>query len=86
MHMTYDPDKVKSRWGGSVAQDGLWARTNPQPGGDMKAYTATVRCFPLSSLLIAANLTKIDFLSLDLEGLELKVLKTVKWDMHDIKV
>ena len=86
MHMTYNAGQLWSRWGASVLQNGLWNRTNSKPGGEMKQYSATVNCYPLSSLLIAANFTKLDFLSLDLEGVELQVLKTVKWDFHDIKV
>ena len=44
------------------------------------------QCFPLQSLLRAANLTSIDYFSLDVEGLELKILKTFPFQDFDIKV
>jgi hypothetical protein len=40
----------------------------------------------LYSLLEAAGFTELDFLSLDLEGVELQVLKTIPFDKVDIKV
>jgi hypothetical protein len=45
-----------------------------------------VDCFPIYSLLKAAGMTKLDFLSLDLEGVELQVLSTIPFDKVDIKV
>ena len=36
----------------------------------------TVRCFPLPTLLAALGVNHVDFLSLDVEGLDLKVLRT----------
>jgi hypothetical protein len=38
-----------------------------------------VQCFPLCSILLALNRTNVDFLSLDVEGVELGVLNTVPW-------
>ena len=45
-----------------------------------------MQCFPLFSLLLAANLTAVDYLSLDIEGQELNVLKLLPWDRVDIQV
>ena len=45
-----------------------------------------VQCFPLFSLLLASNLTTIDYFSLDVEGEELNVLKNIPWHNVDIKV
>ena len=45
-----------------------------------------VQCFPLYSILLAFNRTKVDFFSLDVEGHELKVLKTVPWHKVDLTV
>ena len=45
-----------------------------------------VQCFPLYSVLLAVGRTKVDFFSLDVEGHELKVLKTIPWHKVDIKV
>ncbi|CAL4126911.1 unnamed protein product [Meganyctiphanes norvegica] len=45
-----------------------------------------VKCFPIFSLLLACNRTNIDLLSLDIEGAELQVLKTIPWDKVHISV
>ena len=45
-----------------------------------------VQCFPLYSLLLAIKRTKIDFFSLDIEGYELHVLKTIPFEKVDITV
>lgn len=46
----------------------------------------TVQCFPLYSILLAYGRTYIDFFSLDVEGHELKILKTVPWHKVDMRV
>ena len=45
-----------------------------------------VQCFPLYSILLAHGRTSIDFLSLDIEGHELQVLKTIPWNKVNITV
>ena len=45
-----------------------------------------VPCFPLESLLAAINQTRVDYLSLDVEGAELDVLKAIPWDSLDVSV
>lgn len=45
-----------------------------------------VQCFPFYSILLAVGVTQVDFLSLDVEGHELKILKTIPWRKLDIKV
>lgn len=45
-----------------------------------------VQCFPLYSILLALGKTRVDYLSLDVEGLELDVLKTIPWTKVDISV
>ena len=45
-----------------------------------------IQCFPLYSLLLALNQTRVDFLSLDIEGDELHVLKTIPFDKVDIRM
>jgi hypothetical protein len=37
------------------------------------------QCFPLYSLLKAINVTTVDYFSLDVEGAELSILKTIPW-------
>ena len=51
-----------------------------------KGEIIQVQCFPLYSILLAINMTKIDFFSLDVEGDELKVLQTIPFDKIDIKM
>ncbi|KAK4304744.1 hypothetical protein Pmani_023320 [Petrolisthes manimaculis] len=46
----------------------------------------TMDALPLHSILQALNVTMIDFFSLDVEGYELKVLKTLSWDRIKIRV
>jgi len=42
-------------------------------------------CFPFYTLLLAIGNRRIDFLSLDVEGAELAVLKTIPWSLVDIR-
>ncbi len=43
-----------------------------------------VPCFPLESVLLALNHTHVDYFSLNVEGLELDILKTVPFDRIQI--
>ena len=43
-------------------------------------------CLPLYSILMAFNNPTIDYFSLDVEGSELAILKTIPWDKVDIRV
>jgi hypothetical protein len=45
-----------------------------------------VQCFPLYSYLLALNRTTVDYFSLDVEGSELDVLRTVPFEKLDIRV
>lgn len=44
------------------------------------------QCFPLYSYLLALERTKVDFLSLDIQGSERDVLSTIPFDKLDIQV
>ena len=58
-----------------------------QQGHEQVASTdAFVPCFPLESLLAAINQTHIDYFSLDVEGAEMDVLKTIPWNKLDIDI
>ena len=63
---------------------------NGDTGADLEdmsdTHFAEVQCFPLESLLLAANISTVDYFSLDVEGLELKVLMTIPFHRFDIKV
>ena len=45
-----------------------------------------MQCFPLFSVILALDNPTVDYLSLDIEGAEEAVLKTIPWDKVDIKV
>ena len=42
--------------------------------------TIRKQCFPLYSLLLALGNPTVDYLSLDVEGTELGILRTIPWD------
>ncbi|XP_076050463.1 protein Star-like [Oratosquilla oratoria] len=44
-----------------------------------------VQCLPLYSILLALNVTTVDYFSLDIEGFELEVLRTIPWEKVDIQ-
>jgi hypothetical protein len=44
-----------------------------------------VPCFPLETLMLALNRTKVDFFSLDVEGVELHILEAIPHTKIDIK-
>ena len=48
-----------------------------RPGG---LSTITVQCFPLMDVLAALGVYHVDYLSLDVEGPELEILRTVDWN------
>ena len=64
--------------------------TAPQKGlnktDKTTSSTTTVQCFPFYSILLAVNRTRVDFFSLDVEGHELPVLKTIPFHKVDIRV
>lgn len=45
-----------------------------------------IQCFPLYSILLAQGRTSVDFFSLDVEGHELAVLKTIPWNKVNVTV
>jgi hypothetical protein len=44
-----------------------------------------IHCMPLTSILLALNMTDIDVFSLDIEGHEMEVLRTLDFDLIKIK-
>ena len=60
--------------------------TDPSVLMDHIEYVYTVYCLPLYSLMLALNQRHIDYLSLDVEGLELSILQTIPFDKLDISV
>jgi len=49
------------------------------------ANSINAHCMPFASIMYAFNRTSIDLFSLDVEGHELDILKTIPWDKIDIK-
>jgi hypothetical protein len=45
-----------------------------------------VQCFPMYSILLAIGRTHVDYLSLDVEGSEYKILKTIPWHKVYVQV
>ncbi|XP_006612578.1 uncharacterized protein LOC102673642 isoform X2 [Apis dorsata] len=45
----------------------------------------SVQCFPFIDLMFALNVTTVNYFSLDIEGHELQVLKTIPFDMINIE-
>ena len=43
-------------------------------------------CFPFHSILFAIGNPSVDYFSLDVEGVELDIIKTIPWKKVDIKV
>ncbi len=54
--------------------------------GSQHQYYSKVDCYPLLTPLLAANMTTIDFMRLDVEGFEIKILRTIPWDSVKIMV
>ncbi|XP_042227651.1 protein Star-like [Homarus americanus] len=57
---------------------------HPSSSGSDVGDIVEVQCFPLYSYMVALNVTTIDYFSLDVEGAEFAVLKTIPWDKVDI--
>ena len=55
-------------------------------GDEAKIIAKNVMCYPLYSILQALNKSEsIDYFSLDVEGNEVDILKTIPWNKVDIK-
>ncbi len=66
---------LKKSLGGSTGQ-------HTQDG----STTHKVYCFPFYSMMLALNRTHINYFSLDVEGLELDILKTIPFDELNISI
>jgi hypothetical protein len=63
------------------------AKTLQKPGiPGLDPDLINVQCFPFYSIFLAVGRTQVDFFSLDVEGHELKILKTSPWHKVNIKV
>lgn len=55
-------------------------------GQGLRPDTVEIECFPFYSFMLALNRTTVDFFSLDVEGDEIKILKTIPFDKINIKM
>ena len=55
---------------------------------EVKANANVIKtmCFPFHSILFAIGNPSVDYFSLDVEGVELDILKTIPWNKVEIKV
>lgn len=53
-------------------------------GGNMEVIT--VKCYPLTQLLLDNQITHIDFLSIDTEGGEMGILQSIDFNLFDIDI
>jgi hypothetical protein len=65
-----------------LLNEGALAKIDP----DSTKSSVSIQCLPLYSILLALNRTSIDLFTLDIEGNELDVLRTLPFDKVDIKV
>ncbi|XP_053637271.1 protein Star-like [Cherax quadricarinatus] len=54
--------------------------------GNAQESYSLVQCFPLVTYLLALNVTKVDFLSLDIQGSEKQVLETFPWNTVRVRL
>ncbi|CAG0887687.1 unnamed protein product [Darwinula stevensoni] len=87
MEYPYDPKDPIASWGGGISNKGKKIKGAIKKG--IPIYSTLVKCYPLHMLLDALDITTVHFFSLDVEGLELKVLKTLPFhriQFHVIEV
>lgn len=70
----------------SFKQDFNIGRISENKAGEQHPGHIDVQCFPIFSYILALNITHVDYFSLDIEGDELDVLKTLPFDKVDITV
>jgi hypothetical protein len=66
--------------------EGRLVTNNRTRTADNKPIIHTTYCFPFHAIMLALNRTKIDYFSLDVEGMELPILRTIPFDLIDISV
>jgi len=54
--------------------------------GSMKKLEVEVNCFPLNAITAALGVSHVDYLSLDVEGPEVEILRTVDWTRLHVDV
>ena len=69
-------------------EDQTWATQTRISVGSKKLqnHNPSAYCFPFYSFMLAMGQTDIDYFSLDIEGVEYEVLKTIPFDKLNVKV
>lgn len=70
-----------------LTDNSLESRVFPEhslTGQKSKQKFFRVQCFPLYSILLALNVTTVDYMSLDVEGAEHGVLESIPW--HKVRI
>ena len=49
-------------------------------------HSKLLACFPLNAIMAAINVSHVDYLSLDVEGAEIEILRTIEWTQLQIDV
>lgn len=74
----------------STFEYGVTMQTKTGQGNEATAFEDTTyfmtHCFPLYSYLLALNVTTVDMLSLDTQGSEVDILKSIPWEKINIRV
>jgi hypothetical protein len=74
----------------SLSNNTSWKSSSAMTGGlnpvGGNLTLVNITCYPLHDILCAADLNTIDLLSLDIQGLEFDVIKTIPWENVDIQV
>jgi len=79
--MSQDPEEVAKKLLGASAISNVGFL-----GDEYERKTVKSLCFPLYSILLALENPTVHYLSLDVEGSEFPILKTIPFDKVDIKV
>ena len=74
MEYPYIPNQPDASVGGGISNKGKIKSEVPQ---NATLYSALVKCYPLHVLLDVLGVRTVHYFSLDVEGLELKILKTL---------
>ncbi|CAG0923039.1 unnamed protein product [Notodromas monacha] len=85
------PTKMKVQLVMSDSDSSAERGSSALKGGSIKVdgYSSTelsINCYPLISILKATGLTTLDVLFLDVQGIEVDILKTVPWQEVNIKM
>jgi len=68
-------------------QEAAHAKTMKGEYGDaIKNATSAIMCYPFYSIMLAIGQTRVDFFSLDIEGPEIPVLRTIPFDKIYIEI